>query len=115
MPRLERQFTRVLDRDSAGRHRLRVRFETQGNDVLWFVLQYETLINDEWQPVVRYDTSHGEAHRDTYDSSGVQIEKEWLGVKEPPFNDLLTSRYNELQQDWPRYFQAFLNQRRSRP
>lgn len=115
MPRLERRFTRPLDGEPAGHHRLRVRFETRGNDVLWFVLQYETLVDDQWRPAVRYDTSHGEAHRDTYDPSGVQVEKEWMGVREPPFNDLLTSRYNELQQDWPRYFQAFLNRRRSRP
>lgn len=114
MPRSEREFFGDLEGDSVGRHRLRVRFETQGNDVVWFVLQYETLLNDEWRPVVRYDVSHGEAHRDIYDPSGTQVAKEWLGATEPPFNALLTSRYVELRQDWQRYYQAFLARRRSR-
>jgi len=32
--------------------------------VIDFVVQYETFINKEWFPVVRYDNSHGFAHRD---------------------------------------------------
>lgn len=114
MSRSEHVYTTDLEGDDSGRHRLRVRFETRGNDVLSFVLQYETLMDEEWHPVVRYDTSHGEAHRDTYDPVGVQVAKEWLGVTEPPFNALLTSRYIELQREWPRHYQAFLARRRSR-
>ena len=32
--------------------------------VIDFAIQYETFIDGEWFPVVRYDTSHGFAHRD---------------------------------------------------
>ena len=35
--------------------------------VIEFSIQFETFINGEWLPVVRYDTSHGFAHRDLLD------------------------------------------------
>lgn len=113
MPRAERDFTRRLDGDSTGHHRIRVRFTNDGNVVVLFTVQYETLLDGIWRPVVRYDTSHGEAHRDTYDPSGRQIEKLWLGVTEPPFNDLFTATYEDLRRTWRRHYHAFLNRDRN--
>jgi hypothetical protein len=36
----------------------------QKNGIAKFVVQYEALINERWRPIVRYDTSHGFAHKD---------------------------------------------------
>lgn len=113
MPRLERDFTREMEGDTTGRHRMRVRFESKGKNIVAFMLQDETLLDGTWRPVLRYDTSHGEAHRDTYDPSGEQIDKLWLGVTEPPFNELFTSKYEDLKLNWRHLFQAFLNRGRN--
>ena len=43
---------------------LRVEFEKQGGRILRFVIQLECLIDDEWYPVLRYDTTHEFAHCD---------------------------------------------------
>ena len=43
---------------------LRVSALKQKGKVIRFVVQYEALINDEWRPIIRYDTSHGFAHKD---------------------------------------------------
>jgi len=45
--------------------RLRYRIVTERGDVVDFVVQYETLVGDEYRPVVRYDGSHGHGHRDS--------------------------------------------------
>ena len=44
--------------------RLRVSALRQKNGIAKFVVQYEALINERWRPIVRYDTSHGFAHKD---------------------------------------------------
>lgn len=114
MPRSEHEFFAPMRTDETGWHRLRVRFEMDGNDMLAFMVQYETFMDKVWRPVVRYDTSHGEAHRDIYDPAGEQVGKQWLGVTQPPFNALFTAAYEELRQNWRHYFQTFLNRDRSR-
>ena len=50
--------------DISGQDRLRVRIETTKGGVNYFVVQYETIINDEWVAIVRYDLAHGFFHRD---------------------------------------------------
>jgi hypothetical protein len=54
------EFRRLFDDKNAAR----VRFELKRNRVLRFVVQLECRFNDEWHPVVRYDTAHNFAHRD---------------------------------------------------
>ena len=62
----EREFIVMLTPTDRYRHRhLRLKVE-----VLSFVVQYETLIEGKWFPVVRYDTTHGFAHRDLFDKRG---------------------------------------------
>ena len=45
--------------------RRRTRHVRIGNKIIEFVVQYELKINEEWYPVVRYDTSHGFAHTES--------------------------------------------------
>lgn len=39
---------------------VRIRISTEKGDVTSFTVQYETLVDDQWLPVVRYDTAHGQ-------------------------------------------------------
>jgi hypothetical protein len=45
-------------------NRVRNSFKIHQGKIINFVVQYETRINNEWKAVVRYDTSHGFAHKD---------------------------------------------------
>ena len=73
--------------------------------IVYFRIQYETMIEDEWYPVVRYDTGHGFAHRDLLDRRG--------GVRKTPlfisdYNDALTFAESDLKANWEIYKERFL-------
>lgn len=114
MPRTEHAFEADLNPLAPLHDQLRVRFTTEGNVLVAFVVQYETYVDGRWLPVVRYDTSHGEAHRDDYTPTGVQIRKQWLGVKAPPFNDVYTAALSDLRENWRTYSRAFRAMERGR-
>lgn len=42
----------------------------EGKKIIDFVVQYEVLIDEEWWPVIRYDTVHGYAHKDILNPDG---------------------------------------------
>jgi hypothetical protein len=68
------------------------------------VAQYEALIRDEWRPIVRYDTSHGFAHKDIIHYDGDQ--------EKPPlcFPDLsiaFTFAIQDLKISWRWYRIAY--------
>jgi len=90
------EFRRLLD----DRNAIRVRFEIDRRRVMRFVVQLECCFRDEWHPVVRYDTAHGFAHRDTLHPSG-QIEKTEMPVRD--YNDALTSAIKDLTENWEEY------------
>lgn len=75
------------------------------NQVVEFVVQYEIIIQDKWYPVVRYDTTHGFAHKDKLSRDG-KVRKEIL-----PFNDFnlaLTFAEKDLRDNWQKYRKRFL-------
>jgi len=75
--------------------------------IVFFRVQLETLLDEEWRPVVRYDTAHGFAHRDLLDRRGNTI-------KTPLFNqdlnDALTFAENDLKTNWFSYRKRFLEE-----
>jgi len=73
--------------------------------VIDFVVQYEIFINKEWFPVVRYDTSHGFAHRDLFNMKG-QKRKTPLFTTDK--NDALTFAENDIRDNWEVYRQRFI-------
>jgi len=75
--------------------------------VIDFVVQYETFINKEWFPVVRYDNSHGFAHRDLLNTKG-QKRKTPLFTADK--NDALTFAENDIKDNWEVYKQRFLEE-----
>jgi len=73
--------------------------------VIFFRIQYETKINDKWYPVVRYDTTHGFAHRDLVSLEGY-LEKTPLFNQN--YNDALTFAESDLKSNWKYYKMRFL-------
>lgn len=55
--------------------RLRVFAQKEKGMILQFVVQYEALMSGKWQPVVRYDTAHGFAHKDVMTATGKTIKQ----------------------------------------
>ncbi len=95
----------VTPSGSDGRRRTRhVRIDS---NIIEFVVQYEVEFKNKWYPVVRYDTAHGFAHKDTLFYKGV-VKKETL-----PFNDLnlaLTYAEKDLKDNWQKYKENFLRE-----
>lgn len=88
-------------------NRLRVRIVTEpGRGVVEFLVQYETRIDGRFRPVVRYDTAHGDAHRDLLDAQGRNLEKHWLPGWD--YGQALQHAIADLRANWPRYRHNFL-------
>jgi len=94
-------FIAMLTPEDRYRHH-HVRFK---GEILSFVIQYETILEGEWLPVVRYDTEHGFAHRDIIDREGNKL-------KTPMFtrdyNEALTFAEYDIKSNWRVYKKAFL-------
>lgn len=84
--------------------RLRVSAQKVKGIILEFVVQYETLMSDQWQPIVRYDTAHGFAHKDIMKANGKTI-------KQPLFfetyNLAFTYTTIDLKLNWKKYREDF--------
>ena len=73
--------------------------------VVRFMVQYETFVEGEWRPVVRYDNAHGFPHVDRILPDG--------GVKKIPLlaTDLaeaLTVADQDVEENWERYKAEYL-------
>jgi len=73
--------------------------------VLSFVVQYETRLEGKWLPVVRYDTGHGFAHRDLFDSKG---NKSKTPMFTEDYNKALTFAEYDIKSNWKIYKKAFI-------
>lgn len=93
-----KQFRVPLDppRDPEQLNQLRAHIATERGQVIEFMMQYETWIDGAWRPVVRYDSAHGQAHRDLLDPRGETLEKDWL-PSHYSFADALNYAEQDLQ------------------
>jgi hypothetical protein len=64
------------------------------------VVQLECRFNDEWRPVVRYDTAHNFVHRDVLYPSG-KTEKTEIPIQD--YNEALTFAIRDLTDNWEKY------------
>jgi hypothetical protein len=96
----EIEYRRSLDEYN----RLRVRFAIEQGKVVHFVVQLECRWTTEWFPVVRYDSAHGFAHRDTMHPHRDAI-KETLDLRD--FDEALTFAIEDLSRHWRRYRQRY--------
>lgn len=97
-------------RTEAG-NRIRYRILTERGRVVDFVVQYETLIEGLYRPVVRYDGSHGRGHRDILNMRGETIDKWWL-PDHMDLNDALAYGSEDLRANWKQYRDRFLERQR---
>lgn len=72
-----------------------------------FIVQYETRVEGQWLPLVRYDTRHGFAHRDLFDSKG-QAQKTPLFTQD--YNEALTFAEHDIRSHWKSYKRRFLQE-----
>ena len=87
-----------------GVDRIRVDFETDHGEVIALhVVQYETSLGEEWQPVARYDTAHGFFHLDVYTSRSAMKYR----IVVPDLGQALTFALNDLKTNWRVYKQRF--------
>lgn len=67
----QKEFFKILDKERSDR--LRVRLEIENGELINIVVQYESLINNKWIAIVRYDIEHGFFHRDMMTPKGEKI------------------------------------------
>jgi len=101
----EKYFFILLENNGADR--LRVRIETTKGGVKYFVVQYETLIENEWVAIVRYDLAHGFFHRDVMSPNG---EKEKQSINITNLDDALNYAQQDLKDRWEFYKERYLKQ-----
>ena len=94
----ELQFFYLLSEDFEDRLRISA-FKRKGK-ITKFVVQYEALIKGKWRPVVRYDTSHGFAHKDIIHWNGEE-EKQPLHFGD--LNAAFTFAIQDLKTSWKWY------------
>ncbi|MGB3330796.1 MAG: hypothetical protein WBA46_17670 [Thermomicrobiales bacterium] len=71
-------------------------FTIEHGEMTGFVLQLEIYDEMRWHPVIRYDSTHGEAHIDYIDPRGREYNKIWLGVR-APFDTIYRAIHTELK------------------
>lgn len=84
---------------------LRGRMRIERGRLVRFTAQYEAVVDNRTYGVIRYDTAHGRAHRDTLDHRGAVIDKDWLPIQ--PFDRSLKQARDDIKADWARYRDAF--------
>jgi len=87
--------------------RRRVRHAKIRGKITEFMVQYELFVEEKWHEVVRYDTSHGYAHRDLIHADG---RKEKLELFFRDLNICLTYAENDLRANWKNYREKFLKE-----
>ena len=87
--------------------RRRVRLAKIRGKITEFMVQYELFVEGKWHEVVRYDTSHGYAHRDLIHADG---RKEKLELFFRDLNICLTYAENDLRANWKNYRERFLKE-----
>ena len=78
--------------------------ETERGRVVRFVVQLEVKAKGGWHMVLRYDCSHGFAHRDRYNLKGEQIKEALSGS----YEEVLTLADGDIKKAWREYKERFL-------
>ena len=84
---------------------LRARIRVAAGKVIRFTVQYETEVDGEPSPVVRYDSAHGMAHRDLLDDRGRVVEKRWFPGKE--YGQVVTNAIADIKANWQTYLAGY--------
>lgn len=97
------EFTLLYHYDSRIRHFHRL----DKNIIVEFCLQPEVYFDNQWHPVIRYDTAHGFAHKDVLSKNG-KVNKEPLFITD--YNEALTFAENDIRSNWEIYRDKFFKE-----
>jgi hypothetical protein len=100
----EKEIEFLFSLSEEGEDRLRVTALKRKGKVLKFVVQYEADIENKWRAIVRYDTSHGFAHKDIIHYNG---KKEKQPLYFPDQNMAFTFAIQDLKISWKWYRVAY--------
>jgi len=101
---LEKEIEFVFHLSEELQDRVRVVALKQKDKIIKFVVQYEALIKNLWRAIIRYDTSHGFAHKDIIHYNG-EVDKQPLYFQN--FNMAFTFAIQDLKASWKWYRIAF--------
>lgn len=101
-------YQKFLDEDEF--EKLRIKIHTDKGKVLDVVVQYESFLNDEWTPIVRYDCSHGFFHRDVLYPNN---KKEKQTIVITTLEDALNYAEQDIKDRWEFYKERFLKKFKS--
>jgi hypothetical protein len=104
---MEKDFLKFINKQE--NERLRIRIIIEKGKVSDVVVQYESLINGKWAPIVRYDCSHGFFHRDVMNPDGSK-EKKVIGIKN--LDDALLYAEQDLKDRWEYYKGKYLKEKK---
>ena len=90
--------------DEALRNRYRYWHVWERGKIIEFCVQYEALIAGQWHAVVRYDSAHGEPHRDLLRPDGTEIKSQYQGYTNA---EVLTIGRQDIVANWRRYRIAY--------
>jgi len=103
----EKAYIIILDK--FGNDRLRLKIVTVKGKISYFVIQFETFIDNNWHSIVRYDNAHGFFHRDVMNHKG---EKEKQAINIINLEDAFSYAQQDLKDRWDFYKERYLKQLR---
>ena len=91
--------------DAVEHNRIRVRLLTENGNLIDIMYQYETLLNENWIAIVRYDCSHGFFHRDAMLPNG---DKEKQMVEVGTLKNASLYAEQDLKDRWKWYRERYI-------
>ena len=98
----KKNWTIYLDTDC----QILISLETNGPTVIGFAVVLVAAIDGKQVCITRYDTAHGQAHRDVLGRKSGLMVKEWL--LDLTFNDAFDYAIQKIKENYENYIQDFL-------
>lgn len=81
-----------------------VTFDREQQAIVQFSVQYLARIDNEWQPIVRWDTAHGHSHMDIALPNGEQETREWTFSN---YAQAMTAALSHIRVNWAFYRERY--------
>ena len=98
-----KEFFKFLD--NAGKERIRMKISVDRGTVTDIFLQYESLVNNKWIAIIRYDCAHGYFHRDILYPNGNK-EKQTIVIQD--LENALLYAEQDIKDRWKFYKNRYL-------
>jgi hypothetical protein len=100
-----KQIEFISPLDDYDTNRIRVRLTTDGGHLQDVMYQYETLIDNQWAAIVRYDCAHGFFHRDILFPNG---SKEKQSIEMDSLKSASKYAEQDLKDRWEWYRERYI-------